>query len=72
MDAQAGLPLCCLQTPEDRFSLVEAKMVPSLKRESVMSDHTHLKYLQMIALALLFDYNQSLTTASESTLWHSG
>ena len=25
-DAQAGLRLCCLQTPEDRFSRVEADM----------------------------------------------
>ena len=24
MDAQAGLRLCCLQPPEDRFSCVEA------------------------------------------------
>ena len=25
-DAQAGLRLCCSQTPEDRFSCVEAQM----------------------------------------------
>ena len=27
MDAQAGLRLCCLQTPEDRFSCVEAHII---------------------------------------------
>ena len=29
MDAQAGLHLCCSQTTEDRFSHVEAQMMPS-------------------------------------------
>ena len=27
MDAQASLRLCCLQTPEDRFSRVEAHLI---------------------------------------------
>ena len=27
MDAQAGLPLCCSQTPEDRFSHDEAQLI---------------------------------------------
>ena len=29
-DAQAGLPLCCSQTSEDRFSHIEAHIVLSL------------------------------------------
>ena len=28
--AQAGMRLCCLQTPEDRFSRVEAHIITSL------------------------------------------
>ena len=31
MDAQAGLRLSCLQTPEDRFSGVEAHMIQTIK-----------------------------------------
>ena len=27
-DAQAGLRLCCLQTPEDKFSRIEAHLIP--------------------------------------------
>ena len=29
-DAQAGLRLCCLQTPKDRFSCVEAHLIPCM------------------------------------------
>ena len=41
MDAQAGLRLCCSQTPEDRFSRVEAHMIHIkykgfLKRQLIM------------------------------------
>ena len=33
MDAQAGLRLCCLQTPEDRFSCVATRIMETINYE---------------------------------------
>ena len=47
MDAQAGLHLGCSQTPEDRFSRVEAHMGCDVRKSVLMRDSYHPVKLQM-------------------------
>ena len=39
MDGQAGLRLCCLQTPEDRFSRIEAHINEHLQLYGLLTQN---------------------------------
>ena len=52
MDAQAGLPLCCSQTPEDRFSHDEAQLIGGKFGRSV--GHKKFQQGKDVILPLLY------------------
>ena len=49
MDGQAGLRLCCSQTPEDRFSPVEAHITIDPGRQKVAENDQSLVDCDMVA-----------------------
>ena len=49
MDAQAGLCLCCSQTPEDRFSRGEAHISPEVIKRYLCSTQLILVFIGHVA-----------------------
>ena len=50
-DAQAGLRLCCLQTPEDRFSRVEAHLFTRCDQK-VLGPICSVRFIELKSLSV--------------------